>query len=166
VSATTRRPRPGETHGKDYWFLSDEEFDRRVRAGEFVEHAEYSGRRYGTLRSELETRGSAGRAVLLEIEVQGARQIRKAMPDTLQVFIAPPSREALRARLVGRGTDDPEQIEARLQTAERELAAQDEFSRVVVNDRLEDAVSELEEIVRERMAACREARERRVDCKE
>lgn len=166
MSATTRRPRPGETHGKDYWFLSDEEFDRRVRAGEFVEHAEYSGRRYGTLRSELETRGSAGRAVLLEIEVQGARQIRKAMPDTLQVFIAPPSREALRARLVGRGTDDPEQIEARLQTAERELAAQDEFSRVVVNDRLEDAVSELEEIVRERMAACREARERRVDCKE
>jgi guanylate kinase len=148
VSATTRRPRPGETQGEDYWFLSDDEFDARVRAGEFVEHAEYSGRRYGTLRSELRTRGSAGRPVLLEIEVQGARQIRAAMPETVQVFIAPPSREALRARLIGRGTDDPEQIAARLRTAEDELAAQGEFTRVVVNDRLEDAVAELEAIVR------------------
>jgi guanylate kinase len=148
VSATTRRPRPGETHGVDYWFLSDEEFDERVRAGEFVEHAEYSGRRYGTLRSELETRGSAGRPVVLEIEVQGARQVRSAMPETVQVFIAPPSRDALRARLIGRGTDDPEQVERRLATAERELQAQGEFTRVVINDRLEDAVDELEAIVR------------------
>jgi guanylate kinase len=148
VSATTRRPRPGETHGVDYWFLSDEEFDERVRAGQFVEHAEYSGRRYGTLRSELETRGSAGRPVVLEIEVQGARQVRSAMPETVQVFIAPPSRDALRARLIGRGTDDPDQVERRLATAERELEAQGEFTRVVVNDRLEDAVDELEAIVR------------------
>jgi guanylate kinase len=151
VSATTRRPRPGETHGEDYWFLSDDEFERRARAGEFVEHASYSGRRYGTLRSELQTRGSAGRPVLLEIEVQGARQVREALPDTVQVFIAPPSKEALRARLVGRGTDDPEQIARRLETAERELAAQDEFTHVVVNDRLEDAVAELERIVRSSM---------------
>jgi guanylate kinase len=148
VSATTRRPRPGETHGVDYWFLSDDEFDERVRAGEFVEHAEYSGRRYGTLRSELETRGSAGRPVVLEIEVQGARQVRAAMPETVQVFIAPPSRDALRVRLIGRGTDDPEQVERRLATAERELQAQGEFTRVVINDRLEDAVDELEAIVR------------------
>jgi len=148
VSATTRRPRPGETHGEDYWFLSDDAFDERLRAGEFVEHAEYSGRRYGTLRSELETRGSAGRPVVLEIEVQGARQVRAAMPETVQVFIAPPSRDALRARLIGRGTDDPEQVERRLATAERELEAQGEFTRVVVNDRLEDAVDELEAIVR------------------
>jgi len=148
VSATTRRPRPGETHGVDYWFLSDEEFDERVRAGEFIEHAEYSGRRYGTLRSELETRGSAGRPVVLEIEVQGARQVRAALPEMVQVFIAPPSRDALRARLIGRGTDDPEQVERRLATAERELEAQGEFTRVVVNDRLEDAVDELEAIVR------------------
>ena len=148
MSATTRRPRPGETHGVDYWFLSDEEFDERVRAGEFVEHAEYSGRRYGTLRSELETRGSAGRPVVLEIEVQGARQVRAAMPEMVQVFIAPPSRDALRARLIGRGTDDPDQVERRLATAERELEAQGEFTRVVINDRLEDAVDELEAIVR------------------
>src|ERR671928_1415676 len=143
VSATTRAPRPGERDGVDYHFLSDEEFQRRVDAGEFVEHATYSGRRYGTLRSELERRIRAGAPVVLEIEVQGARQVRETMPEALQVFIAPPSREALRARLVGRGTDDPEEVDARLRTAEEELAAQDEFGEVVVNDRLEDAVDEL-----------------------
>ncbi len=148
MSATTRRPRPGETQGEHYWFLSDEEFDAKVRAGEFVEHAEYSGRRYGTLRSELQTRGSAGHPVILEIEVQGARQIRATLPETVLVFIAPPSTEALRARLIGRGTDDPDQVRRRLETAERELEAQGEFTRVVVNDRLEDAVDELVEIVR------------------
>jgi guanylate kinase len=148
VSATTRKPRPGETHGEDYWFLGDAEFDRRLAQGDFVEHAEYSGRRYGTLRSELESRVAGGRAVLLEIEVQGARQVREALPDALQVFIAPPSSAALRTRLVGRGTDDPEQVERRLRVAERELAAQDEFQEVVVNDRLEDAVDELVGIVR------------------
>ena len=148
VSATTRRPRTGETNGEDYWFLSPEEFEERVRAGDFVEHAEYAGARYGTLRSELETKMAAGTPVVLEIEVQGARQVREAMPEALQVFIAPPSLDSLRARLVGRGTDDPEQVEARLRTAEEELAAQGEFARVVVNDRLEDAVSELAEVVR------------------
>jgi guanylate kinase len=151
VSATTRRPRAGETNGEDYWFLSDDEFEERVRAGDFAEHAEYSGRRYGTLRSELETKASAGRTVLLEIEVQGARQIRAAMPETVQVFIAPPSRDALRARLVGRGTDDADQVARRLETAERELEAQGEFTHVVVNDRLEDAVDELAAIVRASM---------------
>jgi guanylate kinase len=148
VSATTRRPRPGERDGVDYHFLSDSDFQRRVDAGEFVEHAVYSGRRYGTLRSELERRVNEGHPVVLEIEVQGARQVRGALPDAVQVFIAPPSREALRARLVGRGTDDPEQVDARLRTADAELAAQDEFAHVVVNDRLEDAVDELTGIVR------------------
>jgi guanylate kinase len=148
VSATTRDPRPGEEDGVDYHFLSDEEFQRRVDAGEFVEHATYSGNRYGTLRSELDRRTAAGRPVVLEIEVQGARQIRRTMPEALQVFIAPPSREALRARLVGRGTDDSDQIEARLRVAEEELGAQDEFREVVVNDRLEDAVDELTRIIR------------------
>ena len=149
VSATTRQPRTGETQGVDYHFMSPEEFERHVRAGDFVEHAAYAGARYGTLRSELETRAAGGAPVLLEIEVQGARQVRETMPEAMQVFIAPPSLEALRARLVGRGTDDPAQVEARLRTAEHELAAKDEFSRVVVNDRLEDAVEELVEIVRE-----------------
>ena len=107
VSATTRAPRPGERDGVDYHFLTREEFDRRVAAGDFVEHADYAGRSYGTLRSELEQRIAAGAPVVLEIEVQGARQVRAAMPEAVQVFIAPPSLEALRTRLVGRGTDDP-----------------------------------------------------------
>ena len=148
VSATTRRPRPGETHGVDYWFLSDEDFLRRVDAGDFVEHAEYSGRRYGTLRDELQQRVDQGTPVVLEIEVQGARQVRETMPEAVQIFIAPPSDDALRARLVGRGTDDTDEVERRLGVAREELAAKDEFGHVVYNDRLEDAVAELERVVR------------------
>ena len=152
VSATTRRPRPGETQAVDYHFLSPEQFERHVADGDFVEHAAYAGARYGTLRCELQTRMASGAPVLLEIELQGARQVRETMPEALGVFIAPPSIESLRARLVGRGTDDPAQIEKRLQTAEAELAAQDEFAKVVVNDRLEQAVDELVAIVREATA--------------
>jgi guanylate kinase len=152
VSATTRRPRPGEQDGVEYHFLSEEEFDRRVAAGDFVEHASYSGRRYGTLRSELAARLAGGHPVVLEIEVQGARQIRESMDEAIQIFIAPPSDEALRARLIGRGTDDPEQVAARLATAREELGAQDEFTHVVVNDRLEEASDSLEECVRRHLA--------------
>ena len=148
VSATTRRPRPGEEDGVDYHFLTDDEFEDRVGRGQFVEHARYSGRRYGTLREELEQRGAGGTPVLLEIEVQGARQVRKAMPEATQVFIAPPSEEALKTRLVGRGTDSPEDVARRLETAREELGAQGEFGHVVVNDRLEDAVGELEALIR------------------
>jgi guanylate kinase len=147
VSATTRRPRPGETNGVDYWFVSEDEFARRVDDGDFVEHAEYSGRRYGTLRAELEQRAAQG-PVVLEIEVQGARQVRETMPEAVQVFLAPPSVDALRTRLIGRGTDDPEQVERRLRVAREELAAREEFHHVVVNDRLDQAVGDLERIVR------------------
>jgi guanylate kinase len=153
VSATTRKPRPGEQDGVDYHFMTPDEFDRHVAAGDFVEHATYSGNRYGTLRSELERRLHAGVPVVLEIEVQGARQVRAAMPEAIAVFIAPPSRDALRARLVGRGTDDSEQVQERMRTAERELEAQPEFAHVVVNDRLEEATEELAEIVRGAMRA-------------
>ncbi|WP_205698171.1 guanylate kinase [Conexibacter sp. SYSU D00693] len=149
VSATTRRPRTGETHGEDYWFLTDEEFEQRVAEGDFVEWAEYSGRRYGTLRSELERCLARGVPVVLEIEVQGARQVRETMPDAVQVFIAPPSPDVLRQRLIGRGTDSAEDVARRLETAERELAAHDEFDHEVVNDRLEDAAAQLARIVRE-----------------
>src|SRR5581483_1050211 len=144
-----------EHDGVDYHFLAPEEFERRVTAGEFVEHATYSGNRYGTLRSELERHVTAGVPVVLEIEVQGARQVRAAMPEACAVFIAPPSVEALKARLVGRGTDSPEQVEERLATAVRELAAQPEFEYVVVNDRLEQAVAELVAIVQAKLAASR-----------
>jgi guanylate kinase len=147
VSATTRPARPGEREGVEYHFLAPAEFDRRVRAGEFVEHADYAGRRYGTLRSELDGRVQAGVPVVLEIEVQGARQVRAAMPEALQVFIAPPSLEALRTRLVGRGADGAEEVERRLRVAEQELKAQSEFAHVVVNDRLDDALEQLTGIV-------------------
>ena len=149
VSATTRPPRPGEVDGVDYHFLSEAEFDERLAAGDFIEHASYSGNRYGTLSSELESRLKAGIPVVLEIEIQGARQIRETMPEAVQVFIAPPSLDALRARLVGRGTNSPRDMDARLQTARDELAARDEFAHVVVNDRLERAVAELVTIVRD-----------------
>ena len=144
VSATTRGPRSGEIDGRDYHFLTREEFDRRVEAGDFLEHADYSGNRYGTLRSEVE---DADGPVVLEIETQGARQVRETLPEAVQVFIAPPSREALRERLMGRGTDSPEAIRARLTQAEAELAAQDEFGHVIVNDDLGRASAELIDLV-------------------
>jgi guanylate kinase len=148
VSATTRPPRPGERDGVEYHFLTPEEFQRHVEQGDFVEHATYSGNRYGTLRGELERRLGAGTPVVLEIEVQGARQVRRSVPDAIAVFIAPPSLQALQARLVGRGTDTSEQVQQRLLTAREELAAQPEFGHVIVNDRLEEATDELEQIVK------------------
>jgi guanylate kinase len=151
VSATTREPREGEVDGRDYHFLGGEEYDRRARDGEFLEHATYSGNRYGTLRSEVEQRLAEGRSVVLEIEVQGARQVRAAMPESVQVFVAPPDPAALRERLEGRGTDSHEAIDQRLRTAELELAAQQEFEHVVVNDELERAVAQLEGIVRDEL---------------
>ena len=153
MSATTRAPRPGEEDGVDYHFLSEEEFDERAARGDFVEHARYSGRRYGTLRSELDRRLERNHPVVLEIEVQGARQVRRTMPSAIQVFIAPPSLEALRARLVGRGTDHPDEVKRRLDVARGEIAAQPEFPYVVVNDRLERAVDELAGIVQRSLQA-------------
>jgi guanylate kinase len=144
VSATTRPPRPGEENGKDYWFLSPEEFEKRLQNGEFLEHATYAGNRYGTLRSELDR---APDGLVLEIELQGARQVRTALPEAVQVFIKPPSIDALRPRLVGRGAESPEEIDRRLEVARQELAAESEWKHVIVNDRLETAVDQLAELV-------------------
>jgi guanylate kinase len=155
VSATTRQPREGEVDGRDYHFLAEEEFDRRARVGDFLEHATYSGNRYGTPRSEVDRRLVEGRSVVLEIEVQGARQVRAAMPASVQVFIAPPDPAALRQRLEGRGSDSGEAIDERLRTAELELAAQQEFEHVVVNDEIERAAEELEAIVRDELGSDR-----------
>ena len=143
VSATTRAPRPGEVDGRDYHFLTEQEFERRLAAADFLEHALYAGNHYGTLKEEVE-RGPGN--LVLEIEVEGARQVRKALPEATQVFIAPPSDEALRERLVGRQTDEPEVIERRLARAREELDARQEFKRVIVNDDLERAVDELAEL--------------------
>ncbi|HKH22352.1 MAG TPA: guanylate kinase [Solirubrobacterales bacterium] len=148
ISATTRDPRPGEVDDREYHFLSPEDFRRRLEAGDFLEHASYSGNYYGTLREEVERRLAAGRSVVLEIEVQGARQVRDAMPEAVQIFIAPPDEAVLRERLEGRGTDSPEAIEQRLRTAEVELGARSEFPHVIVNDEVQRAASELEKLVR------------------
>jgi guanylate kinase len=144
VSATTRQPRPGERDRIDYRFLSPDEFQRRIDADEFLEWAEYAGHRYGTLKSELDRDVDI---LVLEIEVQGARQVRERVPDAASVFIAPPSEEALRTRLIGRGSDVPEQVEKRLEVARDEMAAREEFDHVVVNDDLDAAVQELEKLV-------------------
>jgi guanylate kinase len=148
ISATTREPRKGEVNGRDYHFLTPGEFDQRIKAEDFLEFATYSGHRYGTLRSEVRRRLGAGHSVVLEIEVQGARQVRAAMRESVQVFIAPPDPASLRRRLESRGTDSLEAIDARLEVAEQELAAQGEFAHAVINDDLDRAADELEGIVR------------------
>jgi guanylate kinase len=149
TSATTRPPREGEEDGRDYHFLEAEEFAERADAGDFLEHATFSGNRYGTLRSEVERCLDAGTSLVLEIEVQGARQVRAALGErAVLIFIAPPDPAVLRERLAGRGTDSAEAIERRLETAKQELEAQQEFKHVVVNEDVERAADELERIVR------------------
>ena len=148
VSATTRAPREGEINGRDYHFLTPAEFERRTDENDFLEWATYSGNRYGTLRSEVERRLEAGHSVVLEIEVQGAQQVRAAEPDSIQIFIAPPDPAVLRERLAGRGTDSQEAIDERLKVAEQELAAQGDFNYCVVNDEVGRAAAELVGVIR------------------
>lgn len=146
VSATTRPPRPGEVDGVHYHFLTDDDFRARAAAGEFLEWAEFNGRCYGTLRGPVDAACARGRVVLLEIEVQGARQVRQRDARAVLVFVAPPSREELAARLRARG-EAPEEITRRLDIAEWELSQADDFDHIVVNDDLDKCVSELERIL-------------------
>ena len=143
VSVTTRAPRPGEVDGVQYHFVDRAEFDRMVEAGELLEHASYAGNCYGTPRLPVQRQLEAGVPALLEIELQGARQVRRAMPGAQLVFLAPPSFEELARRLRGRGTEDPEKVRARLELARVEMAAEDEFDVTVVNDDLERAADRL-----------------------
>jgi guanylate kinase len=144
VSATTRAPRPGEQDGVHYWFVSDAEFDRMVADDALLEWAVVHGAaRYGTPRAPVEEALDAGRAALLEIDLQGARQVHAAMPDALMVFLAPPTWDELVRRLVGRGTEDAEERERRLGSARRELAAEAEFDVTVVNHEIHAAAEEL-----------------------
>lgn len=151
VSATTRPRREGETHGRDYYFLSPEEFAGRVRRDELLEHVDYGSYSYGTLRSEVENNLAAGRNLLLEIELEGARSVRRKLPGAILIFIEPPDFEELKRRLIGRGTDDSDEIEKRLARAREELASADEFDYIVVNDDVERASRELEEIIANRI---------------
>jgi guanylate kinase len=147
ISCTTRRPRPGETDGVQYHFLSDAEFDDLIASDRLLEYASFAGHRYGTPRKPVEQHLAAGRPTLLEIELQGARQIRQRMPEARFVFLAPPSVRELRDRLVGRGTEDTEVVEARLAQAEVELEAHDEFDVVVVNDDVKRAAAEVVSLI-------------------
>jgi guanylate kinase len=147
VSATTRRPREGEKDGVDYHFLTRQEFERRRQAGEFLESAEYGGQLYGTFLSEVERIEGEGRHVVLDIEVQGARQVRQRRPDVVSIFILPPSAEELFARLGGRGTDRPADLERRLRRAVAELNDAEQYDYLVVNDDRTQAVAEVAAIV-------------------
>jgi guanylate kinase len=143
VSATTRKPRPGEKHGVQYFFVTDEEMDKLIANGELLEWAEFAGNRYGTPRAAVLEHLEAGVPVLLEIDLQGARQVRETMPEAQLVFLAPPSWEELVRRLTGRGTEPPEVIERRLEAAKIELAAEPEFDVTLVNTSVEDVAREL-----------------------
>ena len=143
VSATTRRPRPGEIDGRHYRFVDQDGFDKLIANGELLEWAEFAGNRYGTPRQPVLDKLEHGEPTLLEIDVQGARQVRAAMPDALLVFLAPPSWEELVRRLVGRGTETPEVRERRLTAARAELAAESEFNVTLVNTSVEDVAREL-----------------------
>lgn len=148
VSATTRAPRPGEVDGVSYYFVDDAEFDRMVQAGEFLEHAVvHNSSRYGTPRAPIEVALAQGRPVMLEIDIQGARQVREQMPDAQLVFLLPPSWDELVRRLVGRGTESAQEQQRRLETAKVELAAQDEFDVTIVNRTVPEAAREVVELM-------------------
>jgi len=147
VSATTRKPRPGEVDGREYYFASREQFIERRDKDEFIEWAEVHGNLYGTLASEIERLAELGKHILLDIDVQGAASIRKRYPDAVEIFIKPPSLEELEKRLRQRGTEDEEALSRRLGMAEQEIAASKEFAYVVVNDDIEAAAGEVERII-------------------
>ena len=143
VSVTTRAPRPGEQHGVEYFFVSQQDFDAMVAADELLEHDAHMGACYGTPRGPVQDQLAAGVPVLLEIDLNGARQVRRSMPDSQLVFLAPPSFDELARRLVGRGTEDAAKVRMRLDRARIEMAAEDEFDVVIVNDDLEQAADRL-----------------------
>ena len=147
VSATTRGPRPGEVDGKDYIFLSREEFERWIEEDRFLEWAEYSGNLYGTPEQKVEELLDEGKSVILEIELQGARQVRRKRPDAVMVFVRAPSLEETRRRLTGRATETEEALESRLATAVWEVAARDEFDYEVVNEDRDKARKDIIEIM-------------------
>lgn len=153
ISATTRSPRPGEEHGREYFFLTREEFESMIESDQLIEYAEYVGNYYGTPRRYVEDQLERGQNVILEIEVQGALKVKEKYPDTLLLFLTPPSAEELKARLVGRGTEDEETIAKRMDRASKEADVIEKYDYLVVNDRVEDCVEEVNRIITSRQAA-------------
>lgn len=148
-SATTRPRRAEEQEGREYYFLTPEEFDERIISGDFLEHVTYGSNRYGTLHSEVIRQLESGRNVMLEIELEGARSIRQRMPEAVLIFIAPPSVEELRERLAGRNTEADAERKDRLERAEEELASQHEFNYIIVNNSVDQAADELEQVIKQ-----------------
>lgn len=147
VSMTTRAPRPGEVNGLDYFFVSREEFEQEIARGGLLEYAQYSGNYYGTPRAKVEDHLAKGRDVLLEIEVQGAMQVKESFPDAVLIFILPPAYETLRKRLLGRGTEPAEVVERRLTAAKEELGFAGRYDYVIINDDLEKARAQLGAVI-------------------
>ncbi len=148
VSATTRTPRSGEIHGKDYYFHTRDEFQQMIQNGELIEWAEYVGNYYGTPRKHVEEQLNAGKDVLLEIEMQGGMLVKEQFPDALLIFISPPSADILKQRLTGRGTESPEEIEKRLLRAVEEVQYMKDYDYIIVNDVLEDAVEKVNDLIK------------------
>ena len=148
TSVTTRGPRPGEVDGKDYFFIDEERFQQMVEQGELLEHASYVSHSYGTPKAFVEQQMDAGMNVILDIEVQGARQVREKMSDAVLVFIVPPSMEELRRRLEGRGTESADTISARLQRAREELKEASLYDYIIVNDKIDEAAAEFAAILK------------------
>ena len=147
VSVTTRPPRPGEVNGREYYFVDDKEFDRMAADGELLEWAEFAGNKYGTPRKPLDEKLAAGTPCLLEIDLEGARQVRRSMPDARLVFLAPPSWGELVRRLTGRGTEPPDVVQRRLDAARRELAAESEFDLTLVNTSVQEVCHQVVTLV-------------------
>lgn len=147
VSATTRAPRQGETHGKEYFFKSVEEFEKMIAQDELIEYAKYVDNYYGTPESYVTDQLEAGRDVILEIEIQGALKVKEKYPDTLLLFVTPPSAEELKARLVGRGTESMEVIEARMRRAIEEAQYMDSYDYLIVNDDLDVCMEEMHQVI-------------------
>ena len=147
VSATTRNPRPGEADGREYFFKTTEQFEEMIHQGAFVEYAKYVNHYYGTPKAYVEEQLAAGKDVILEIEMQGALQIKEKFPETLLLFVTPPSAEILYQRLTGRGTEDPETIALRMERAKEEAAMISQYDYLIVNDKLEVCVTEMHSII-------------------
>lgn len=153
VSATTRSPREGEQDGREYFFKSREAFEQMIDEDAFIEYAQYVENYYGTPKAYVEEQLKKGKDVLLEIEIQGALQIRKKCPDALLVFITPPNAEILEQRLTGRGTETPEVIAQRMNRAAEESEGMDAYDYIIINDRLEDCIDEMHQVIQSRHAA-------------
>lgn len=148
VSVTTRAPRPGEIDGKDYFFRTKDEFEKLVKEDALIEYAQYVDNFYGTPRAYVEEQLKQGKDVILEIELQGARKVKEKFPEALFIFVTPPSMEELKKRLIGRGTESPEVIASRMKRACEESEGMEEYDYLLVNDKLEECVEQLHQIIR------------------